>query len=70
MKYIASILLLILNLINYPLSVLYMKVHAWYIPLWKTDKILYIAFAPFYWTLVALCFIVGQPCEFLGRLVH
>ncbi len=70
MKYIASILLILLNVINYPLGILYTKVHAWYIPLWKEDKILYIAFAPFYWILVVLCFIIGQPCEILKRFVH
>lgn len=70
MKYIAAILLIILNIFNIPLSKLYMKVHAWYIPLRQKDPILYYAFAPFYWILVVLCFIIGYPCEILGNMVH
>ena len=54
MKYIFAILLVILNLINIPLSILYMKVQKWYLPMWKKDKVIYFAFAPFYWILVIL----------------
>ena len=42
----------------------------WYLPMWKKDKIIYFAFAPFYWIIVALTFIIGYPCELLSRLVH
>ncbi len=70
MKYIFAILLVILNLINIPLSILYMKVQKWYLPMWKKDKVIYFAFAPFYWILVILTFIFGYPCEILGKLVH
>ncbi|MEI7688900.1 MAG: hypothetical protein WCI91_01805 [Candidatus Nomurabacteria bacterium] len=70
MKYIFSVILVLLNLVNIPLSMLYMKVQKWYLPMWQKDKIIYFAFAPFYWILVALTFIFGYPCELLGRLVH
>jgi len=70
MKYIFSLILVLLNLINIPLSMLYMKVQKWYLPMWQKDKIIYFAFAPFYWILVVLTFIFGYPCEILGRLVH
>jgi len=49
---------------------LYMKVQKWYLPMWEKDKVIYIAFAPFYWILVALTFIFGWPCEILAKLVH
>lgn len=49
---------------------LYMKVQKWYLPMWKKDKVIYFAFAPFYWILVGLTFAFGYPCEKLGQLVH
>ncbi|MFA7000039.1 MAG: hypothetical protein WC241_02880 [Candidatus Paceibacterota bacterium] len=70
MKFIFAIILVVLNLVNIPLNMLYMKVQKWYLPMWKKDKIVYFAFAPFYWLLVALTFIIGYPCEILGNLVH
>ena len=70
MKFIFSLILVILNLVNVPLNMLYMKVQKWYLPMWKKDKIVYFAFAPFYWILVALTFIFGWPCEQLPKLIH
>lgn len=70
MKYVFALILVILNLVNVPLNILYMKVQKWYLPMWKKDKIIYFAFAPFYWILVGLTFIFGYPCELLARLMH
>lgn len=70
MKYIFAFILVTLNLINLPLNKLYMVVQKWYLPMWKKDKVIYFAFAPFYWILVALTFIIGYPCEKLANLVH
>lgn len=70
MKFIFAIILVVLNLVNVPLNMLYMKVQKWYLPMWKKDKIIYFAFAPFYWILVGLTFLFGYPCEILGNLVH
>lgn len=70
MKYILVLLLIILSAINIPLNLLFMKVQKWYLPMWKKDKIVYIAFAPFYWILVGLTFMFGYPCEKLAQLVH
>jgi len=70
MKYIFAFILVILNLINIPLNKLFMITQKWYLPMWKKDKVIYIAFAPFYWILVALTFIIGYPCEKLANLVH
>ncbi|MBK5215333.1 MAG: hypothetical protein JJE53_00785 [Candidatus Pacebacteria bacterium] len=70
MKYIATLLLIILNLFAVPLNMLYMKVQKWYLPMWKKDKIIYFAFAPFYWILVGLTFLFGYPCDILAKLAH
>lgn len=70
MKYIFALILVILNLVAVPLNLLYTKVQKWYLPMWKKDKVIYFAFAPFYWTLVALTFIFGWPCDILARLAH
>ena len=70
MKYVFALILIILNLVNVPLNMLYMKVQKWYLPMWKKDKVIYFAFAPFYWLLVGLTFLFGYPCELLGKLVH
>jgi len=70
MKYIYAFILVLINLINVPLNKLFMITQKWYLPMWKKDKIIYFAFAPFYWILVVLTFIFGYPCEILSRLVH
>lgn len=49
---------------------LYMKVQKWYLPMWQKDKVIYFAFAPFYWILVGLTFLFGYPCEKLAHLAH
>ncbi len=70
MKYILAVILVTLNLVNYPLNILYLKVQKWYLPMWHKDKVIYFAFAPFYWLLVALTFIIGYPCEEIAKLIH
>ena len=70
MKYIFSFILVLLNLINVPLNNLFTITQKWYLPMWKKDKVIYFAFAPFYWIIVVLTFIIGYPCELLSRLVH
>jgi ATP/ADP translocase len=66
MKFLISIILIVLNIFNIPLSILFMKAQGYYLPLWKEDKILYIALAPFYWFLFLLAFIIGHACETLS----
>jgi len=70
MKYIFAVILVILNLINIPLNKLFMVTQKWYLPMWRKDKVIYFAFAPFYWLIVALTFIVGWPTEKLANLIH
>lgn len=70
MKYILSFILVLLNIINIPLSNLYLRVQKWYLPMRKTDPVTFIAFAPFYWILVVLATVIGQPCEVIAKHVH
>jgi hypothetical protein len=70
MKYVFALLVLILNLVAVPLNFLYMRVSKWYLPMWKKDKIIYFAFAPFYWLLVGLTFLFGWPSDKLAELAH
>jgi len=49
---------------------LFMKVQKWYLPMWKNDKVIYFAFAPFYWILVGLTFMIGYPCEQIPQYIH
>lgn len=67
MKFIFSLILIVLNLVNIPLSIFYSKVQAWYLPTWHNDKILYFAFAPFYWILAGLTFLFGFPVEEISK---
>ena len=70
MKYVFALIVVTLNLVNVPLNKLYMIVQKWYLPMWKKDKVIYVAFAPFYWLLVGLTFLFGYPCEILAKFVH
>ena len=69
MKYVFALILVVLNLINVPLNKLYLIVQKWYLPMWKKDKVIYFAFAPFYWVLFGLVFIISYPYEKLINLV-
>ncbi|MEA3399104.1 MAG: hypothetical protein U9R00_01165 [Patescibacteria group bacterium] len=70
MKFILSLILVILGFIYYPLNLLYLKVQKWYLPMWKKDKIIYFAFAPFYWILVGLVTVISFPFEILSEMIH
>jgi hypothetical protein len=67
MRIIATILLIVIGVVYYPLNLLYMKVQKWYLPMWKKDKVIFIAFAPFYWILVAIVFILSYPYEWIAQ---
>ena len=69
-KYIYTFILFILNFINIPLGNLYKKVKKWYQPMKKEDQVIWIAFAPFYWVLVVLVFLVGYPAGKLDKIVN
>lgn len=68
-KILYSFILFILNFINIPLKNLYKNVKKWYQPMKEEDKIIWIAFAPFYWILVGLVFLFGFPADKIGKVV-
>ena len=68
MRYIATILVLIIGILYYPLNLLYMRVQKWYLPMWHKDKFIYFAFAPFYWIIVGIVTIISIPYEALAEL--
>ncbi|HUC89022.1 MAG TPA: hypothetical protein VMR49_03265 [Candidatus Paceibacterota bacterium] len=67
MRFIATLLLIVLGIIYYPLNLLYMKMQKWYLPMWHKDRVIYFAFAPFYWILVAIVFIISYPYEWISK---
>ncbi len=69
MKYILSLFSLILNAINTPLSSIFKKVKKWYQTMKKEDKVIYIAFAPFYYILVILVFLINYPKEKIDKII-
>ena len=67
MGIIATVLLVIFGIIYYPLNSLYLMVQKWYLPMWHKDRVIYFAFAPFYWILVGLTTIISLPYEKLSE---
>jgi hypothetical protein len=67
MRIIATILMLVFGIIYFPLNLLYMATQKWYLPMWKKDKVIYFAFAPFYWLLFGIVFIISYPYEELSK---
>jgi uncharacterized membrane protein YdjX (TVP38/TMEM64 family) len=67
-RIIATILLVVIGIIYYPLNLFYMRVQKWYLPMWHKDRVIYYAFAPFYWILVAIVTIISLPYEKLSEL--
>lgn len=70
MRIIARLLLVVLGFIYYPLNLIYVRVKRWYLPMWKKDKVVYFAFAPFYWILVGLVTVISYPYELLMNIAH
>jgi hypothetical protein len=67
-KIIATILLVAIGIIYYPLNLIYLRVQKWYLPMWQKDRFIYYAFAPFYWILVAIVSIISIPFEEIAKL--
>lgn len=70
MRFIATILVLIIGIVYYPLNLLYLRVQKWYLPMWHKDRFIYFAFAPFYWILVVIVTIISIPYEALTKLAE
>ena len=67
MRIIATLIVIIIGIVYYPLNLLYMKTQKWYLPMWHKDKVIYFAFAPFYWILVGIVFILSYPYEWVSK---
>jgi hypothetical protein len=50
-------------MISMPINKLFLITQKWYLPMWKKDKIIYFAFAPFYYLLIGLNFIFDWLCS-------
>ncbi len=63
--FVRVILTVVLSVVYIPINKLNTKVQAWYFGMKEKDKIIYYAFTPFYWILVAITFIISVPYEFV-----
>jgi hypothetical protein len=63
---IARILLtVVLAIVYIPINTLNTAVQKWYFQMKHKDEVIYYAFTPIYWLLVAITFIVSVPYEFV-----
>ncbi len=70
MKYVATILTLVVGLIYWPLNMFYVWVQKWYFKQRDHDRVMYWLFAPFYWLLVAIVTIISYPYELLLKFTQ
>lgn len=69
-KDLLSLLLFILNFINVPLKNGFKILKKWYLGMEKEDKIIWYAFAPFYWIVASLVYLIGYPAGKLDKIVN
>ena len=65
-----SLVLFILNFINVPLKNGFKILKKWYLGMEKEDKIIWYAFAPFYWIVASLVYLIGYPAGKLDKIVN
>jgi len=70
MRIIATILVIVLGLIYYPLNFIYLKIQQWYLPMWYKDRFIYFTFAPFYWIIVVIVTIISIIYEEISKYLH
>ncbi len=70
MKYIKILLLIVFSIIYIPLNHFLVKIQGWYLPLYKTDRVLYFLVAPFYWIYASITLIVSIPYEAMTKNIH
>jgi hypothetical protein len=64
-KIVRIILTVVIGAIYMPLNNFHTAVQKWYFKTKHEDRVVYYAFTPFYWILVAITFIVSVPYEFV-----
>lgn len=69
-KDLLSLVLFILNFINIPLKDGFKKLKKWYLGVEKEDKILWIAFAPFYWIVEGLVYFIWFTTDKVDKIVN
>jgi len=69
LKILYTLIYVILNAINTPFSNFFKKVKKWYQSMRTEDKVIWFAFAPFYYVLVTLSFLIGFPCGKLEKII-
>ena len=69
-KFIKILLVVIFGIIYIPLNLVLQKLQKWYQPMFKKDKVIYFAFAPFFWLLVLIVTLVSYPYEKIGESLH
>lgn len=69
-KNLLSLILFILNFINIPLKDGHKKLKKWYLGIKNEDKILWYAFAPFYWIVSSLVYLIGYPAGKIDKIVN
>lgn len=67
-KFVRIILIVALGIIYIPINNFYLIVQKWHFHMKKKDPVIYYAFTPFYWILVAITYIVAAPYEFISTL--
>ncbi len=69
-RIIKIILTLIFGAIYWPLNTVYLKIQKWHFGMKKKDIVVWYAFSPFYWILVAIVTIVSVPYEAIAKNLH
>ena len=63
--FVRVLLTVVLSVVYIPINKLNTAVQSWYFGMKEKDKIVYYAFTPFYWIIVAITFIISVPYEFV-----
>ncbi len=63
--FVRVLLTVVLSVLYIPINKLNTAVQKWYFGMKEKDKIIYYAFTPIYWILVAITFIISVPYEFV-----
>lgn len=68
--FIKILITVVFSIVYVPMNWFFMKLQKWYLPLYKKDRFLYFALAPFYWTFVGINAIISVPYETIAESIH
>jgi hypothetical protein len=69
-KIIRIVLTLVFGAIYWIFNTVYLRVQKWHFGMKKKDIIIWYAFSPFYWLLVAIVTIISVPYEAIAKNLH